>query len=115
MLDSGFVPLREDGTEVDFSAADIHHLVVRWSSGILDVHHREPAGIAIEEVERIAAAEHHPVQIHLEIDECWIGSAEQKLQWPHSLYRPYLEVVVVIGESKALRFCLRTKLVQRSG
>src|SRR5258705_10881484 len=69
MLDSGLLALRKNLREVDRSRADVDHLVVGRSCGILDVDHLKAPRIAAEEIDRIATAEDDPVEIHLEVDE----------------------------------------------
>src|SRR6186997_924816 len=103
MLDAGLTALSEDLREVDLAAADVDHAVLGWARRVLDVNHGKAAGISVEELQRVTAAELHPIKIHLEVDEVGIGVHQQQVEWSHSLDRPYFEIVIVVGESQALR------------
>src|SRR5438093_13658132 len=82
MLDARLLALRENGAEVDRPLAYINHAVVGRTRGILHVHHREALRVTVEEVERIAASEFDPVEIHIEIDERWRGRCQQHVERP---------------------------------
>ena len=79
MLDARLLALRENGAEVDRPLAYINHAVVGRTRGILHVHHREALRVTVEEVERIAASEFDPIEVHLEIDERRIGRCKENV------------------------------------
>src|SRR6185295_13946985 len=115
VLDPALCALGENGREVDRALADVDHLVVWRTRRVLHVDHLEAAGITIEEIERLPAAEDHPVQIHLEIDERWIGAREKRIERAHAVDRPDLEIMIVVSESQSLGFCLRAQRVEQTG
>src|SRR3982751_6773678 len=79
------------------------------------MHHRETSRIAIEEIERLSTAEHHPVEIHLEVDERRIGAGEKQIERSHTVNIRQLEIVVVVSEAKSGRLCLGAKGVEHAG
>src|SRR5881398_3196390 len=102
VLDASLGALGEDSREVDGALPHVDHLVLRRARRVLDVNHLEPARIAIEEVERLPAAENHPVEIHLEINHRGIGAAEKEIERPDAFYIRQLEIVIVVSNSKPL-------------
>ncbi len=90
--------LAEDALEVDVALAQVREGPGRVA--VLDVEQR-PARLVVrrEEVERVDARGHRPVQVELEEDGVGIGLVQEDVVEPYPARAPELEVVVVVVEA----------------
>src|SRR2546423_8879114 len=79
------------------------------------MHEWEAIWIALEEIQRISAAEDNPVKVHLEVDERRIGLAEKNIQRSDSANRSDLEIVIVVGEPETSCPRLTREFVEQRG
>src|SRR5271156_5892755 len=114
MLDPRLLGLRKNPLPVDNPASDLSHICERVSeilatSGrngwkflhVLHMHQREPPGIAVEILDRIAAADLDPAQIEFHLDQVRVTVFEKEIVKQFSVDGEKLEPVVVIGELNA--------------
>ena len=92
----------EDLRELDRALADVRHLARRRRRGVLHMHQRHASRILLHVRDRIGAAFHHPVEIHLERHELGICVLHQHVEWQLPAARRFeLVIVIVVSEMEA--------------
>ena len=93
VLNAGLVGVREDPLPIDDAGTWRGHILffqfvgvergdlvrskVRHRSKVLDMDHREAAGVALEILERVLAGNADPAQVHFHHDQVGVGRGEQ--------------------------------------